>query len=97
MTTFTDHRADADSWWADLEPALSAQAAADYAGTDPAAVPARAVTGTAVLVDDSSAYLASVEVPTDAGAYEVLLSRAGAGAPWLVERLTPPTTTTSQG
>lgn len=90
MTIFTDHPDDEAAWWASLEPKLSRQAAADYAGTDPAEVPARAVSGEAELVDDSSAYLAVVEVPTNAGTYQVMLSRAGAGAPWLVERLTPP-------
>lgn len=90
METFTSHLDDEAAWWRSLEPNLSAQAAADYAGVDPAEVPARAVTGEAELVDDSSAYLAVVEVPTDAGAYQVMLSRTGAGEPWLVERLTPP-------
>lgn len=90
MEAFTSHLDDEDAWWAALEPMLSRQAAADYAGTDPAQVPARAVTGEAELVDDSSAYLAVVEVPTDAGTYQVMLSRAGAGELWLVERLTPP-------
>ncbi len=45
-----------------------------------------------MLVDDSSAYLARVRVPTDAGPYVVLLAREGAGEAWLVERITPPGT-----
>lgn len=90
MDTFTSHLSDEAAWWRALAPQLSGQAAADYAGTSPAEVPARAVTGKATLVDDASAYLAVVKVPTDAGAYQVMLSRAGAGEPWLVERLTPP-------
>ena len=90
MTLFVDHRQDAAAWWAQLEPMFSPQAAADYTGTDPAQVPAHQVSGPAVLVEQSSAYLATVAVPTDVGAYQVLLSRAGAGEPWLVERLSPP-------
>ena len=90
MTAFVDHDADATAWWKKLSPLLSTQAAADYTGTDPDQVPAQAVTGPAVLVDDTSVYLARVEVPTDVGAYQVLLSRSGDGQPWLVERLSPP-------
>jgi hypothetical protein len=56
-----------------------------YAGTDPANVSGRQVAGPpAFAADPGSAYLARVVVPTDAGDYEVLLSRTGAGAPWLV-------------
>ena len=91
MTTFVDHRQDQAAWWAELEPMFSPLAAADYTGTDPAQVPAREVSGTAELVEVSSAFLAQVQVPTDIGAYQVLLSRTGDGQPWLVERLSPPT------
>lgn len=90
MTVFVDHRQDGAAWWADLEPMFSPLAAADYTGTDPAQVPAHQVSGPAALVDQSSAFLATVSVPTDVGAYQVLLSRTGAGQPWLVERLSPP-------
>ena len=90
MRAFARPRLSAEAWWKDLQPLLSAEAATAYAGTDPAQVPARAVTGRPALVDQRSAYLAGVEVPTTAGTYRVLLSRKGAGTPWLVERLTPP-------
>ncbi len=90
MRSFARPRLDAARWWAQLEPLLSPAAALAYQGTDPANVPARKVTGKPVLVDESSAYLARVKVPTDAGRYVVLLAREGAGEPWLVERITPP-------
>ncbi|MGW6132392.1 hypothetical protein ACWFNE_20395 [Cellulomonas sp. NPDC055163] len=79
-----------EQWWAELAPALSVQAQMDYQYVDPANVPARAVTGPAVLVDEASASVAGVQVPTDVGPYTVVLSRASAGQGWLVERITPP-------
>lgn len=92
MTAFARPQVDPARWWADLAPLLSPAGAVAYTGTDPAEVPARAVTGPAELVDQRSPYLAGVQVPTDTGPYLVLLSRDGGGAPWLVERLTPPPT-----
>lgn len=92
MSAFARPQVDAARWWADLSPLLSPAGAIAYQGTDPAEVPARAVTGPAELVDERSPYLAGVQVPTDTGPYLVLLSRDGGAAPWLVERLTPPPT-----
>jgi len=90
MTVFTSHSPDAAAWWSQLQPLLSPTAARDYAGVDPANVPARRLTGAAQVQADASAYLATALVPTDHGAYTVLLSRQGGDQPWLVERLTPP-------
>ena len=73
-------------WWTTVSPLLSPTAQQAYVGTDPAEVPGSTVLGSAVVLDAGSAYLARVLVPTDAGDYEVLLSRTDAGAPWLVER-----------
>lgn len=90
MRAFARPSLDEATWWDQLRPLLTPAAAIAYEGTDPANVPASAVTGAPVLVDDTSAYLARVEVPTDAGTYAVLLVREGAGQPWLAERITPP-------
>lgn len=90
MTVFISHSPDPQAWWAQLQPLLSPTAARDYAGVDPANVPARRLTGPAQVQADASAYLATALVPTDHGAYTVLLSRQGGDQPWLVERLTPP-------
>ena len=95
MALFVSHPDDAASWWAQLQPLLSATAARDYVGVDPANVPARRVTGPAALEQDASAYLATAVVPTDHGAYTVLLSRQGGDEPWLVESLTPPSSASS--
>lgn len=79
-----------EQWWAELAPLMSAQAQVDYQYVDPANIPARAVTGAAVLVDETSASIAGVDVPTDVGTYTVTLSRGDAAGPWLVERIAPP-------
>jgi hypothetical protein len=79
-----------DEWFAAVEPFLTLETAMVYADTDPANIPVRRVTGPAVVVDESSVYLAGVTVPTDVGVFTVLLVREAAGDPWLVSRLTFP-------
>lgn len=90
MRAFAQPDLSYDDWWVWVEPLLTQQAAQDYAHVDPANIPAHEVTGGGVIVEDTSAYVATVEVPTDVGAYRVLLIRQDADAPWLVSRLTPP-------
>jgi hypothetical protein len=80
---------DQDAWWAGLEPLLTQQAALDYAYVDPANVPATAVTGPGTVAAGTSAYVATVEVPTDAGPYAIVLTRQDAAAPWLTARISP--------
>ncbi len=89
MRAFARPEADYRTWWAQLEPLLTPQAAQDYAYVDPANVPAREVTGPGELAWDTSAYVGRVEVPTDAGTYTLLLIRQDADSPWLVARITP--------
>ena len=76
-------------WWARLVPHLSPEALIAYEGTDPSGIPARAVTGRASVTTSSLPALARVSVPTDVGAYLVVLSRIP-GTGWRVERLIPP-------
>jgi len=91
MQAFARHDLPTPLWWAVLAPLLSPAAVQAYQGVDPAKVPAHQVTGGAYPTGDTGTpYLARVAVPTDAGDYVVLLSRAGQGQRWLVERLTPP-------
>jgi hypothetical protein len=90
MECFARPSLDHETWWADLEPLLSAEARDDYSFVDPRNVPASSVTGPAVLVDDTSAYIAVVEVPTDVGVYTLTLSRLHGDAPWSTERIVPP-------
>jgi hypothetical protein len=81
---------DATTWWARLAPLLSTGAQLDYASVDPGTVPAHAVTGAATLTGDTSPLVATVEVPTDAGTYTVVLSRGDDAHPWLGEKIRPP-------
>lgn len=90
MAAFARPSLDYTTWWAELSPLLTQQAQQDYAYVDPANVPATAVTGTATVVDETSAYVASVEVPTDVGTYTLVLTRVDAASPWLASRFTPP-------
>lgn len=90
MRAFARPDLDQAAWWAGVEPLLTTQAQQDYAYVVPANIPVRKVTGTATLVDASSAYLGRVEVPTDVGTYTVILTRADGSSPWLVSRFTPP-------
>jgi len=79
-----------DQWWAGLQPLLDQKATQDYAYIDPARIVASAVTGPAVITDETSAYVAFVDVPTNAGTYGVILSRVDADAPWLASRFILP-------
>lgn len=90
MTAFARPNLPYEQWWAELAPHLSVQAQIDYQYVDPINVPARAVTGQAVARAEPSASVVQIPVPTDVGTYTVVLSRADAAAPWLVERFTPP-------
>jgi hypothetical protein len=87
VTAFARPDLDPEAWWDGLAPLLSPAALEAYAGTDPAEVPASAVTGAAWSGESPSSYLATVFVPTDVGEYAVLLVREGGGTPWLVERI----------
>lgn len=78
----------AQEWMAGLAPFLSEQAMSDYAGTDPANVPATRVTGPVRVMPQPSDRLAGCGVPTDAGEYQVLLSRLPERPDWRVERIT---------
>ncbi|GAB4087268.1 hypothetical protein GCM10028784_38980 [Myceligenerans cantabricum] len=90
LTAFSDADRSADAWWKDLSPLLTPQARAVYEDIDPRNVPVREVTGAAKVADESSTLLTEVTVPTDVGAYTVMLVRADGGSPWLAEQIRPP-------
>jgi hypothetical protein len=81
---------DDEVWFEELAGFLTAAGQEAHYGTDPAEVACSEVAGTSMAGDSTTAYLATVAVITNAGPYEVLLSRVGAGEPWLVERISPP-------
>lgn len=90
MTAFARPKLDHDTWWAELSPLLNQQAREDYAYVQPQAIPASSVTGPAKITDDSSALVVHVSVPTNVGAYDVILNRVDGASPWLAARFTPP-------
>lgn len=89
MDAFARPDLDHAAWWAGLEPLLTREAATVYVDVDPANIPVHGLTGPGVIVDDTSAYVATVQIPTAAGRYNILISRRGGSAPWLVEKIRP--------
>ena len=77
-------------WWARVKSFMTPQAAADYEGVDPTAVPYTKVTGPGVVVplEGPSDLVTAVQIPTDAGVYMVYLEITETGL-W-VTRLEPP-------
>ncbi|MHA7174847.1 hypothetical protein ACX80B_17465 [Arthrobacter monumenti] len=95
MTYYARPKLDAERWAEELSPLLTPKAAESYGYTNPANVPATEVTGEAAVVPPPegvapSPRVITIEVPTDAGAYKVVLSRQGNDSPWKVERINPP-------
>lgn len=90
MTLFARQDVDAQTWWSELVPLLSAKAAQDYRYVDPANVPVTEMTGSVKLLPQETASVARVSIPTNAGVYLVVLSRTAAEPRWVVERFTPP-------
>lgn len=90
MASFVRVDLPADAWLDQLSPRLTGDAVSALYGTDPLEVPARQVTGPPRWDGSTSAYLATVVVPTDVGDYRLLLVQEGQGAPWLVQNISPP-------
>jgi hypothetical protein len=78
-----------EEWIGGLYPLLTPVGAAAYEDTDPANVPVHQVTGAGTILPESTDVALIVQVPTDAGPYNVSLSRADASAPWLADRIRP--------
>lgn len=79
----------ADEWAQQMTPLLSQSGAVAYEGQDPTTIPATQVTGDGTIVDGATDVALNVLVPTDAGEYNVALSRTGDGAPWLANEIRP--------
>lgn len=88
LVAFARPDATEDAWWEGLSPWLSVGAREAFAYTDPAMVPVRSVTGPGAVTERVGGSLVWVEFSTDAGVYEVLVSRNGTGQV-LVERISP--------
>lgn len=76
-------------WINGLYPFLTQTGAVAYEGTDPVNVPVHQVTGTGQILDGSTDVALIVQVPTDAGPYNVSLTRPDDQAPWLADRIRP--------
>lgn len=80
-----------DQWWTGVSGYFSPEARRAYAAADVTNIPPlRVAANTAELAEASTPYRAQVEVPTSAGTYLISLVRSDAD--WLVERATPPST-----
>lgn len=90
MTLFARQSVTAEQWIDELAVYMTPQAAQDYSHVDPNNVPATAVTGPGKVIPTDSAWLARVQVPTNVGAYLVILSRTEEDPTWRVARITPP-------
>lgn len=86
MTMFARPSLDKDTWWGEISPLMTDTARQNYAYVEPSSIPANKVTGSGELVDDESAYLAYVEVPTNAGTFTVILNREDADSDWKIAR-----------
>lgn len=89
VTAFARPDLSYDEWISGLYPYLTQTGAAAYEDTDPALVPVRQVTGAGTILPASTEVALIVQVPTDAGPYNVSLSRPGPDAPWLADRIRP--------
>ncbi|WP_298462049.1 hypothetical protein [uncultured Cellulomonas sp.] len=89
MVAFARPDLPAEQWWEQLHGHLSAPAQGAYVNVDPRLVPCRLVQSAGPAQRAGSDLLAVVPIVTDAGTYEVLLSRMDGSSGWLVERLTP--------
>lgn len=89
MTAFARPDLSEEQWWAELLPLLSEKGAYAYESTLPANIPVRAVTGAGQILEASTDVMLIVQIPTDAGPYNITLSRGGVDEPWLAERIRP--------
>lgn len=89
LRTFAQPQLDYDTWWEQMLPLLSQQGAVAYEGTDPSQIPVHQVTGAGTVLEGSTEVSLIVQLPTDAGLYNVSLTRPNDGAPWLADRIRP--------
>lgn len=89
MTTFARPDLGAEEWWNAMLPLLSQQGAYAHQDTDPARIPVSAVTGTGEILEGSTEVSLIVRIPTDAGPYNITLTRPDSSSPWLAERIRP--------
>jgi hypothetical protein len=89
VRTYAQPNLSPDAWAQQMTPLLSQSGAVAYEGQDPTTIPATKVTGKGKIVDGATDVALNVLVPTDAGEYNVALSRSGDSAPWLANEIRP--------
>jgi hypothetical protein len=89
VRTYAQPKLSAAAWAQQMTPLLSQSGAVAYEGQDPTTIPATKVTGSGKIVDGATDVALNVLVPTDAGEYNVALSRSGDSAPWLANEIRP--------
>ena len=89
VRTYAQPKLSPDAWAQQMTPLLSQSGAVAYEGQDPTTIPATKVTGSGKIVDGATDVALNVLVPTDAGEYNVALSRSGDSAPWLANEIRP--------
>lgn len=89
VCTYAQPTLSPDDWAQQMTPLLSQSGAIAYEGQDPTTIPATKVTGSGKVLPGATDVALNVLVPTDAGDYNVALSRSGDSAPWLANEIRP--------
>jgi hypothetical protein len=89
VTTFGRPDLPYPEWIAGLYPLLTQAGAAAYEDTDPTLIPITRTTGNGIILPGSTELALTVQIPTDAGSYNVSLTRPAADADWLADRIRP--------
>lgn len=89
VRTYAQPRLSPDVWAQQMTPLLSQSGAIAYEGQDPTTIPATTVTGSGKVIPGATNVALNVLVPTDAGDYNIALSRSGDSAPWLANEIRP--------
>jgi hypothetical protein len=89
VRTYAQPKLSPDEWAQQMTPLLSQSGAIAYEGQDPTTIPATKVTGSGKVLPGATDVALNVLVPTDAGDYNVALSRSGDSAPWLANEIRP--------
>lgn len=94
MPQFLNHALPYDQWWAAVSPSMTVEARYMWQDTDPKAIRGATVTGPATVAAAPSSTQVTVDVPSDAGVWQLeLIRQAEEGAApgrWQVFALTSP-------
>lgn len=97
MAAFLDRSLPADKWWEAFQTYLTVEGRYVWEGTDPRNIPATEMTAPPTTIGTPTSTRVQLSVPTDAGVYEMTLTRkaavGSAPGPWKVFELRPPSQT----